>query len=522
MDIAKNILMFSSQEMVDAMDKSAVAEGFTVMCPPNEDDDYLLSITEVCPYAVIFEISQPVYKIQNLFADLQEQNMRMHFLVFRRMGNELYYVMSNENAQTGLAELETFFYETMSETFSCVRMYHHDETWRRFFKLDESYYQKQECLADLLRGTTEQEYADKREKFRLNLRQSGFYLFVFDLAPIEYSDHDVNKNVYWFVGYTLIGQFFDVLADFNGGEVLYYTPNLVYIFINDIDIKSITLKNNRFSVLKSRLCSIGSCRTARLYISQQIWSIENLRSAYADYQNDRNYKFFCSEIPLMSAEQMLKTQLNVKYAFINELLARIKDTLQYKAELNEAKTLIEELLLHHVKKSYNFGLYYYCHDSIIAFLDELFGHIVSERSATVIMADMLRYTSIEQECAGIINLLETLYNRKHETSKGSFVYDTIAIIKKSYMEDIHVSDIAVQLHVSSTYLSKIFKGKTGQSVIKFLINYRVDQAKKMLVSTNDSITIVALKSGFQDARHFSKTFSRIVGMSPREYRKNTQ
>jgi YesN/AraC family two-component response regulator len=156
-------------------------------------------------------------------------------------------------------------------------------------------------------------------------------------------------------------------------------------------------------------------------------------------------------------------------------------------------------------------------------LDEMYDHTVFDEYLTEPQrVDSLRHTSIEKEFIKVFELLKNINKDTSAADKNMLVFNVISIIKETYMENIRVTDIGRQLHVSSTYLSQMFKRKTGKSIIQYLINHRIEQAKSLLVSANDPVTAIAAKSGFQDVRHFSKTFLKATGLTPREFRKQTQ
>lgn len=90
------------------------------------------------------------------------------------------------------------------------------------------------------------------------------------------------------------------------------------------------------------------------------------------------------------------------------------------------------------------------------------------------------------------------------------------------MENITVNLIASSLNISNSYLSQIFKKEIGTSIIKYIINYRVEKAKELLSSSDELIYNIAEKVGFCDEKHFSKTFKKITGLTPMQYKKQNE
>ena len=92
-------------------------------------------------------------------------------------------------------------------------------------------------------------------------------------------------------------------------------------------------------------------------------------------------------------------------------------------------------------------------------------------------------------------------------------------IEENYMEEISLGQLAELVDMNASYLSSVFKKETGMTYSEYLILCRVKQASRLLVETNLSIGEIAHQSGYQDARYFSKQFSKQVGLKPSEYTK---
>lgn len=93
-------------------------------------------------------------------------------------------------------------------------------------------------------------------------------------------------------------------------------------------------------------------------------------------------------------------------------------------------------------------------------------------------------------------------------------------INTNYPLQISVDDIAEAAGISRTTLFRIFKDELNLSPIDYLIDCRINQAKKLLSETGLSITAVARSSGYEDNLYFSRVFKKITGCTPTDYRKN--
>ncbi len=92
-------------------------------------------------------------------------------------------------------------------------------------------------------------------------------------------------------------------------------------------------------------------------------------------------------------------------------------------------------------------------------------------------------------------------------------------IESNYMQEISLNQLAELVEMNASYLSSVFKKETGMTYSEYLIQCRVKQASRLLVETGLSVSEIAYRSGYQDARYFSKQFAKQVGLKPSEYRK---
>jgi two-component system response regulator YesN len=94
-------------------------------------------------------------------------------------------------------------------------------------------------------------------------------------------------------------------------------------------------------------------------------------------------------------------------------------------------------------------------------------------------------------------------------------------IKGNYSDcDISVEKLCSKLHVSPTYFSTIFKKETGMNFVNYLTAVRLEEAVKLLNTTDYKTYMIAEKVGYPEANYFSYVFKKEFGVSPSKYRKN--
>ena len=102
---------------------------------------------------------------------------------------------------------------------------------------------------------------------------------------------------------------------------------------------------------------------------------------------------------------------------------------------------------------------------------------------------------------------------------GTVVSHAEAYIREHFREDISRDDVAAAVYVTSSYLSRVFRTETGMKITDFLTRCRIEEAKRLLRTTDQSVSDIAVESGFESFSYFSTVFKKVVGMTPVQYRK---
>ena len=78
--------------------------------------------------------------------------------------------------------------------------------------------------------------------------------------------------------------------------------------------------------------------------------------------------------------------------------------------------------------------------------------------------------------------------------------------------------VADRLHFSVDYLSRLFREKTGMTLSAYIRARKIEDAKALLEGSRLGIREISSRLGFTTHSHFTSVFSKLVGMTPREYR----
>jgi AraC-like DNA-binding protein len=86
-------------------------------------------------------------------------------------------------------------------------------------------------------------------------------------------------------------------------------------------------------------------------------------------------------------------------------------------------------------------------------------------------------------------------------------------------EPLKLDEVAGQVRVSPFYFCKLFKSTTGMTFTEFVNRQRIERAKRRLLDPAERITEIAYDIGYQSLSQFNRSFLRIVGESPTQFRK---
>lgn len=125
-------------------------------------------------------------------------------------------------------------------------------------------------------------------------------------------------------------------------------------------------------------------------------------------------------------------------------------------------------------------------------------------------------------------LMESLLKNTAQAMKGaaqgkeSLIGACLRCIDDHYRENLSVSDIAGRIGVNASYLSRIFREETGNTIIHTINEKKLSRAREYLVQTDMKIYEIAEILGFENVTYFSHFFKKHTGLSPKDYKDKTE
>lgn len=110
------------------------------------------------------------------------------------------------------------------------------------------------------------------------------------------------------------------------------------------------------------------------------------------------------------------------------------------------------------------------------------------------------------------------FSAEREDWDNQLVNDMIHYLQEHIYQELAVTDICRHFCYSKTQLSKVFKEATGSTIMDYYNRLKIKEAKYMIRESDFNFSQIAARLSFDNPQYFSRTFKRITGMTPKEYK----
>ena len=157
-----------------------------------------------------------------------------------------------------------------------------------------------------------------------------------------------------------------------------------------------------------------------------------------------------------------------------------------------------------------------------------------EPAIRLLREDIINLAQSNDSFASVIRLFNLLYRLSlvedaHELSSSSFVDakeeyedERVRLVKefiaKTYMNDIGLKEMADLACMAPESFSRFFRNKTGRTPNRYLIDYRLGIAARLLLTTQHPVSEIGFSCGFNTLSHFNRLFRESKGCTPSEFR----
>lgn len=154
-----------------------------------------------------------------------------------------------------------------------------------------------------------------------------------------------------------------------------------------------------------------------------------------------------------------------------------------------------------------------------------------------IVAEKMKNVTIEKKFESVVEFLKILHTLSISKDKQYLASDGFVSIKEDAKGDrvtkmytyilthfndsnLRITELAQESNMSTSAFGHFFKKSTNKSFTQFVVDMRLGYASKLLLNSNDSISEIAYKSGFNNIANFNRLFKKNKFITPKQYRRN--
>jgi len=142
----------------------------------------------------------------------------------------------------------------------------------------------------------------------------------------------------------------------------------------------------------------------------------------------------------------------------------------------------------------------------------------SEGSPRLVVTSKIPLRDPRGQVIGIAGFSRRVDQVRQSAGTADAFTRVIELMHEQFADPLTSEQLAEEVGLSVSQFERQFRRVMGSSPHKYLLRVRIEHAARRLKETSDSVTTIALACGFYDHAHFSRTFRRLMKVSPREYR----
>ncbi|WP_211749762.1 helix-turn-helix domain-containing protein [Paenibacillus sp. Marseille-Q4541] len=128
---------------------------------------------------------------------------------------------------------------------------------------------------------------------------------------------------------------------------------------------------------------------------------------------------------------------------------------------------------------------------------------------------------LKKGCQSIFEaMIQKMQVKKDSHSNKSLMIEVRTYIEENFPNaELSLDFLSARFQMNAKYLSKMFKDEFGENFVDFLIGLRMNEAKRLLTETDKSMQAISQEVGYYNYNSFNRAFKNVVGISPRDFRK---
>ncbi|MCA1029518.1 response regulator [Bacillus timonensis] len=296
----------------------------------------------------------------------------------------------------------------------------------------------------------------------------------------------------------------------------------------DKDGKVVIISNKEdiFSILNDQLCKEKHINFT-LGISGKQDDLITIKEAYKEANIAGKYNFLFPRKLLIYYDEIKGNATNGEIPL--ESMKKIANMLGTDRD-REMKSLLLDVLDYDTIAKYSIQYMERISDSLnTIILDEAFNKLGEESIEIFKLYNRVGYIYNYQNFNEYFYAIEELVMRLHEYmkqirsvySEQKYLEKAIEFIHENYYKDLNLAVVSNYISLNYSYFSHTFKEYTGMNFVDYLKKVRIEHAKKLLLESDYKVFEISSMVGYKNSKQFARVFREIVGISPKEYRIQT-
>ncbi len=116
------------------------------------------------------------------------------------------------------------------------------------------------------------------------------------------------------------------------------------------------------------------------------------------------------------------------------------------------------------------------------------------------------------------HLVSTRIVYDHKYKNMERIREVFLLVTKSYNKNISLEEASKTVCMSPVYFCRFFKSVTGFTFKEYLLHFKIDKAKELLLKSSKSITDIAFEAGFDNLSYFYRVFNKYTRLNPKDFR----
>ncbi len=259
-------------------------------------------------------------------------------------------------------------------------------------------------------------------------------------------------------------------------------------------------------------------------ISSLLCGVENLKKGYTQALAARKEAFYLGK-PSVEYEEINKrknTDIHLEKPALGQIV-QLLGTDKYENAVRQLERIFKNASLgSYDPLEFEWGMQYMFDDILVTYASIL----KTDREEIRDYYEIYGYNSLEEfktEVLGwLTNFCDTLNSRFDDYKNKQKVSQAVSYIRENYGKDLNMAVVSNHISMNYSLFSYVFKQYTGKNFVTFLKEIRIEEAKRLLEETDMKVIDISGHVGYENEKHFMKTFKAACGVSPTEYRKNIQ